>query len=619
MRRFHILISLAALPGICNAQSAPALVPGPQGFVLTVPYLEYVGAGSKLAFSATLTSSDLSTFIVDGGSVSSQSALDAAADSPTVAALNSGYRFALPRVGFSSGGTTRYYSATLTSSDLSRFAVEVASVAEVTGPGSLAAPTGVTVSNVGPQSVGDSTIYSSTKLSVQWTSPGGYAIDHYEIAAAESIYGSRTTTTATGSESTKTLTGLKAATPYIVTIKACADSACSQSGSSSGVPGATSEEYWQLQGSGNSVSGLTKIVSDGNARISATRFGPEAGNNASRIQLYYGPSVVQGSHTQQLATAVTSQATSSANAASYLSFTSMAGTTGLISPTTGTTLVRQVATGQGVPLSEAMGGKVRLFFEATGSDEKTRIMYLDSQDGYTGRDFNSGTAETCSTTGDYQTGGGCAPTVAIGVDGDSSNANSKISNARQFKLGFPILNDWRWDGAAGTFMVFTTDRITGCSDYNMNHGYAVWDGSQWNVQYETDGCPKLFRSAQAAFPMHLGEARYKLYFGDPSITTGKLTPGLLPFLGPKKLIYGDARGTGSPTDVDFEDWESTASARNVVFVWPNGDPLDAGAEGYIDDYHFLAPTGSLDLQVMYLAITDGTTTPIGAAAVLLNP
>ncbi|OGA48282.1 MAG: hypothetical protein A3G25_13675 [Betaproteobacteria bacterium RIFCSPLOWO2_12_FULL_63_13] len=119
--------------------------------------------------------------------------------------------------------------------------------------------------------------------------------------------------------------------------------------------------------------------------------------------------------------------------------------------------------------------------------------------------------------------------------------------------------------------------------------------------------------------MHLGDARYKLYFGDPSITTGKITPGLLPFLGPKKLIYADGRGTGSQTNVDFEDWESTASARNVVFVWPNGDPLDAGAEGYIDDFHFLAPTGSLDLQVMYLAITDGTVPPIGAAAVLLNP
>jgi len=54
-------------------------------------------------------------------------------------------------------------------------------------------------------------------------------------------------------------------------------------------------------------------------------------------------------------------------------------------------------------------------------------------------------------------------------------------------------------------------------------------------------------------------------------------------------------------------------------LWPNGDTLDDTAEGYIDDYHFLAPTGSLDLQVMYLAITNGVEAPIGAGAVLLNP
>ena len=71
--------------------------------------------------------------------------------------------------------------------------------------------------------------------------------------------------------------------------------------------------------------------------------------------------------------------------------------------------------------------------------------------------------------------------------------------------------------------------------------------------------------------------------------------------------------------VDFEDWEAQAAAREVVFLWPNGDVLDAGAEGYIDDFHFLAPTGSLDLQVMYVTITNGVVAPFSAAAILLNP
>ena len=65
--------------------------------------------------------------------------------------------------------------------------------------------------------------------------------------------------------------------------------------------------------------------------------------------------------------------------------------------------------------------------------------------------------------------------------------------------------------------------------------------------------------------------------------------------------------------------EPQTSARDVVFLWPNGEQMDARAEGYIDDYHFLTPTGVLDLQVMYLTITDGAIAPISATAVLTNP
>ncbi len=87
----------------------------------------------------------------------------------------------------------------------------------------------------------------------------------------------------------------------------------------------------------------------------------------------------------------------------------------------------------------------------------------------------------------------------------------------------------------------------------------------------------------------------------------------------KQLLYADGTSTGQTDRVDFEDWEAQGTARNVIFVWPNCVPLNDTAEGYIDDFHFLAPTGSLELQVMYLAITKGTEVPLGAAAVLLNP
>lgn len=474
----------------------------------------------------------------------------------------------------------------------------------------LAAPSRVTVSVVAEQTVGAQKFGSSSKLNVAWAAPA-YTVDHYEVTASESLQG--TVVTSSGKTLSATLTGLKAATAYAVAVKACADAPCRQSGAAAAVSSTTATEYWQLKGTGNTTAGLSKIVSDGNVRISATRFGPEAGAiTANRIQLYYGP---MGGGRQALTTAITSASTSATDAASYLSFTGSGSRTGLITPSPAAPLVETVATGQGVPMTN---GKVRLFFEAQGADRKTRIFTIDSVDGFTGQDFNSGSATTCSTTADFSAGGGCALATAIGVEGDSTLPNARLMNVRQNKVGFPTQTDWRWDGAAGTFMVFTTDRVNGCSNGNLNHGYAVWDGTKWNVQYLASGCPKLFTSAQAAFPLHVGGARYKLYYGDPSITTGKGSSNL-PFVGPKKLIYSDGAVSGDIARVDFEDWESQNAARDVVFLWPNGDKLNDTAEGYIDDYHFLVPTGNLDLQVMYLAITNGTEIPFASAAVLLNP
>ena len=301
----------------------------------------------------------------------------------------------------------------------------------------------------------------------------------------------------------------------------------------------------------------------------------------------------------------------------FLSFASRSGSSGVTSPTTPSSLIASVATGQGVPVSHPDGGFVRLFFEAQGADGRTRAMWIDSKDGYRGLDFNAGPATTCESAADYAAGGGCAPTVAIAVEGDP-DGNSRIRNARQFKVAWPTLDAPHWDLAAGTFMVFTTDRVDGCSAASHNHGYAVWDGMRWVVQYREDGCPKLFTSAQAAFPLHAGGGRYRLYYGDPSMQEGRGTSNL-PFLGPKKLIYADAAVTGDASRVDFEDWEPQDAARDVVFLWPDGEPMDARAEGYIDDYHFLTPTGSPDLQVMYVTITDGAIPPIAVAAVLRNP
>ena len=470
----------------------------------------------------------------------------------------------------------------------------------------------MTVSASGSQTVGTTTLASSSRLAVSWTVPDG-GVDHYEIDATDGVAGVTSTSTVAASSTSTTLTLLKAQTTYAVTVRACRDAACQVAARGTG-SGATDREYWRMHGTGASTAGLTPPVSDGNARLSATRFG-EAGVSTGRIQLYYGPRGFNG-----LSVATASQAADAAVPASYLTFTSRVGGSGLQSPSPGATLISAVMTGQGVPLSESMGGRVRLFFEAQGTDGRTRIFSIDSKDSYAGLDFNGEASRTvCSTAAEYGPGGSCEPTVAIGVQGDAVEPNQRFTNVRQHKVAWPSMTSPHWDGAAGTFMVFTTDTIAGCSTSPMNHGYAVWSGSRWVVQYASSGCPRLFTSAQAALPMHITGHRYKMYYGDPSVTTGKNTSSSLPWLGPKKLIYADPARSGSAEQADFDDWEAQSAARDVVFLWPDGTVFNDTAEGYIDDYHFLTPTGSLDLQVMYLSITNGTVVPFAATATLVNP
>jgi len=302
---------------------------------------------------------------------------------------------------------------------------------------------------------------------------------------------------------------------------------------------------------------------------------------------------------------------------SVSSFTRLGPTVGLTRPSSAGPLISSINTTQVVPLSASMGSRIRLLFEATGSDGKTRIMYLDSVDGYVGQDFNRGSATVCGTSAEYASGGDCAPTVILGVEGDPVAGKTNIRNARQFKIGYPALTDWRWDGAPGTFMIFTVETNTSCSTSNRTQGYAVWDGAQWNVQYAGGNCPKMFVNMQAPMPMHLAGVQYKLYYSDT--TRGSTGSGGLPAPGPVQLIYADGALTGNSGWVDFEDWEGLSKSRDVHFLWPSGTELTTSQEAYLDDYVFLAPTGDTGFQVMYSNVTDGTFAPFIAMAVLVNP
>lgn len=605
---------LLLLPLGVQAQPTPSLSPSGAGFTLSIPYVELGSGAAKKAYSASLASSALTQFTVDAASVKEVGVVDAVGEPARLEPVAGGYRLVLPYLEFSSGGAAKAYAASLTSSDLSLFLVDPGSVRELALRGTPASPSAVRLSELNPQTVGGRSFGSASQLLVNWTASPGGGVDHYEISATEALTNSRVSQSAAGAATQATLGTLKSATAYSVVVTACGDSACTRASSAGAVSASTPAEYWQLQGAGNTVATLLQPVADGNARLSATRFGPEAGAAANTVQFYYGPKGVTGQ-------AVASSGTVSAGVpASYQSFTSFASSSGLRSPVSASSGIKSIMTGQGVPLSAALGARVRLFFESNDADGKTRIYSVDSVDGYVGRDFHQSAASTvCSSSADYASNGGCPATLVIGVEGDGAQGNTKFTAARQNKLAYPTQTDWRWDGAAGSFMVFTVDAIPGCSTGTHNHAYAVWNGTKFVVQYGSDGCPKLFKNAQAALPMHLGGARYKLYFGDPSLTTGRIGGSPLPFVGPKKLIYADGSRTSASATVEFEDWETVAQARPVHFLWPNGELLSDSAEGYIDDFHFLAPTGSLDLQVLYLSITDGVVVPFAAVALLLNP
>lgn len=502
--------------------------------------------------------------------------------------------------------------------------VPVRPVTERSSPRPTRWDAGVTVSPVEAVTVAGRKIQSSSKLKIEWRPITGIVIDHYEVEASESIGSSRVQVTAPTTP--VTLTGLKSGTPYTVTVRGCHDVNCRYSATSIAGTGTTSEEHWQIQGTGNSYSTASRIVSDGNIGSHAFRYGSWAGTElAGRLRLYYNPL----SGTEKGAKPALTAAAATSSISSVNLFSGSAGY-GMLSPCNvpppgqpapncpGTGLVKRFALFQAIP----MNGFIRLYYEASGTDQKNRILQVDSQDGYVGRDFNRGTRTICQTIGDYATGGECESRVAVGVEGDAIGGNLGIAHARQFKILFPVLDpalEGRWDGAAGTAMVLTVELSNQtCSRYSFIQAYAVWDGSRWELQYQANGCPKIFEQMQAPNPVHLGGSRYKLYYNNTANLQG--TPSN-PLTDTKamKVFYADGTRTGSPGTVDFEDWESTANARNIVLLWPDGSITSDDNESRFDDHVTIMPTRDPSFQIIYTNMSNSQLTPFIGMAVLVNP
>jgi hypothetical protein len=117
-------------------------------------------------------------------------------------------------------------------------------------------------------------------------------------------------------------------------------------------------------------------------------------------------------------------------------------------------------------------------------------------------------------------------------------------------------------------------------------------------------------------PVHLGGARYKLYFNQHPRPGGPSDPQIA--LKPMRLLYADPERTGDPALVDFEDWEPPAEAREIRYLWPDGSLLTQDEQSKLEDYMILAPGPNPRELIMYSNMS-ATGPPFIGAAILVNP
>ena len=134
---------------------------------------------------------------------------------------------------------------------------------------------------------------SSSKLSLTWDTPSK-TVDHFEVTATESLQNTTDTFTIDQSLSSTTLTGLKASTSYTIDIKACTDSSCTETtGTYEATSATTSEEYWQIQGTGNAYDTATIILEGSITAPYTVHYGSEAGSSLEgKVRLYCNPFLI---------------------------------------------------------------------------------------------------------------------------------------------------------------------------------------------------------------------------------------------------------------------------------------------------------------------------------------
>ncbi len=450
--------------------------------------------------------------------------------------------------------------------------------------------------NVDSQQYGTNVFYSSSKLLVSWQAPL-VNVDHYVITASESVmgYSEDFNVDPNGQNMIDTLKNLKSATPYSITIKGCLNSTCtSYIQCKDNVASATTdEEYWQIYGQPgtNTYDKAYKLHPNANVLSYAFPYGSWADPNLVGKIRYYGTpqpslntsgSIPAISYSEAYSDSMPTVAQFDLDSLNGLSYSQYS---------KGNDMFPYIGQSVAIPYN----GKIRLFFNATLDDGQRRVFYIDSQDGYIGKDFDASSDSLCISAGDFTSGGNCEYTMALGTKFDSAFAqNLNMEHVMQFKIGYPMLdNEWIWNGDSA-FLVSAIGLPlypnNPCAPNFNKCAYASWDGNNWT--YEYDGvCPKLFEGMRCPSIVHMGGDKYKIYFEyNQTLQTAPSDT-----LKPMKVMY--SYGKRFPS---FDDWEGISKARNVNYLWPDGTLLTDAEKSILDDYTFFAPIpNNQDFQIQY--------------------
>ena len=461
---------------------------------------------------------------------------------------------------------------------------------------------------------------SSTKLTISWTTSGKVSkIVYSEVAPGQ---GPTHELAIDNSITSIVLANLKSSTTYQVDIQSC-DSTCISKAVASGT---TEEEYWQVQGqstcTGNQacVDSATIVLEDSATAAYAIKYPSE-----NKTTLYTNKKPLSSSGPMK----AFAQNSGGTELSDFLSFEWVDG------PYIHTCDRHQedcsdveinMATYQIVPLAneeatllvfEGMTFEERTLPDGeTGFKQTTQLYQMKSYDGYTGLDFNYDENSAICDFDDLRQGASCNYELLLSADDESG-----LKQVRQTKIAYPVLEDIYWKENLGTFMAITGQDNCGQTDDGIFMG--ILSDTGWETVKE-DGCPRpLFTHGHGPIVVHMGQNQYKLY-----AETYELEPGesysITEVTKPLQLIYADGSLTDS-SNVEISDFEDESLAREVNFLWANGQPVSPAYESGFGDHMIFLPTSNLNHQIMFLNLNgfDNTDVPNGSpgigVAVLLNP